>query len=229
MPSTSGDITTSDRSRPRRYGVLVTDRRAIHDRVLHAADADELASAYADWAGNYDADLVGEMGYRAHATVAQTLRSVLDPSDARVLDAGCGTGLVGVELARLGYAHIDGIDYSTDMLAEAAKKAVYARLERADLTAELDLPSGHYDAVTCVGTFTLGHVGPSALDELIRVTRRGGHLCFSVRDEAWERDDYDAALRDLGEDGRWSEVSVDVVPYIEEEGSTCHLCLYRVT
>ena len=205
------------------------NRRSIHERVLSAASADELASAYGDWATSYDDDLTGEMGYRAHTTVARTLRDVLEPDGARVLDAGCGTGLVGVELARLGYDDIDGVDYSPDMLAEADKKEVYTRLEEVDLTDELDLPSDHYDAVTCVGTFTLGHVGPSALGELIRVTRPGGHLCFSVRDEAWERDDYAAALQALTDRGRWTEVSVEVVPYIEEEGSTCHLCLYRIT
>jgi len=205
------------------------NRRSIHERVLSAASADELASAYGDWATSYDDDLTGEMGYRAHTTVARTLREVLEPEGARVLDAGCGTGLVGVELARLGYDDIDGVDYSPDMLAEADKKEVYTRLEEVDLTDELDLPSDHYDAVTCVGTFTLGHVGPSALGELIRVTRPGGHLCFSVRDEAWERDDYAAALQALTDQGRWTEVSVEVVPYIEEEGSTCHLCLYRIT
>lgn len=204
------------------------NRRSIHQRVLSATNAGELASAYAEWATSYDADLAGEMGYRAHTIVATTLRSVLEPGNTRVLDAGCGTGLVGMELARLGYSDIDGVDYSPDMLAEAEKKAVYARLDEADLTGELDIPAGRYDAVTCVGTFTLGHVGPSAIDELTRVVRPGGYLCFSVRDEAWHRDEYPVALQALTDDGRWSEVSVEVVPYIEEEGSTCHICLYRV-
>ena len=206
----------------------MTNRRSIHERVLSAGDADELAAAYADWATSYDADLTGEMGYRAHTTAAETLRDALDPARSRVLDAGCGTGLVGVELARLGFTDVDGVDYSADMLAEAETKGVYARLAEADLMAELDIPTDRYDAVICVGTFTLGHVGPSALGELIRVTRPGGYLCFTVRDEAWERDDYAAALRALTDAGRWSEVSVDVVPYIEEEGSTCRLCLFRV-
>jgi len=204
------------------------NRRLIHERVLSATNADELAAAYAVWAASYDDDLAGEMGYRAHRIVAHALREVLDPDDTRVLDAGCGTGLVGVELERLGYGDIDGVDYSPDMLAEAEKKAVYARLEKADLTGALDLPTDHYDAVTCVGTFTLGHVGPSALGELIRVTRPGGYVCFSVRDEAWQRDPYSDRLQALVDAGRWTEVSVEVVPYIEEEGSTCHVCLYRV-
>ena len=106
--------------------------------------------------------------------------------------------------------------------------AYEARLEVADLTGAIDLPTDHYDAVTCVGTFTLGHVGPSALGELIRVTRPGGYVCFTVRDEAWERDPYSDRLQALVDADRWSEVSVEVVPYIEEEGSTCHVCLYRV-
>ena len=204
------------------------NRRSIHERVLSAASAEELALAYSDLASCYAADLIGEMGYRAHTIVARTLRDVLEPDGTRVLDAGCGTGLVGVELAGLGYVDIDEVDHSPDMLAEAEQKGVYTRLEEADLTGDLDLPCDGCGALTCVGRFTLGHVGPSALGELIRVTRPGGFLCFSVRAEAWERNSYAGALQTLTDQGRWSEVSVEVVPYIEEEGPTCHICLYRI-
>jgi hypothetical protein len=36
----------------------MSHRRDLHERVLQANNPDELAAAYADWAGNYDAVLV---------------------------------------------------------------------------------------------------------------------------------------------------------------------------
>lgn len=207
----------------------MTERRTIHDRVLNASNVDELAEAYAEWADHYDADLVSDMGYQAHREVAETLRAVLDLEGAVVLDAGCGTGLVGVELQRLGYTAIDGLDYSRDMLDQAAEKRAYQTLQQADLMRPLALSTDRYDGVTCVGTFTLGHVGPQAFPELIRVTRPGGYLCFSVRSEAWENDNYASVLEELEGAGSWQVLEIRTATYIQEENSSCRICLCRVT
>jgi predicted TPR repeat methyltransferase len=204
------------------------NRREIHDRVLKAATVDELADAYAQWADTYDNDLQDEMGYTAPAMVCRLLRDNLTPDASKVLDAGCGTGLVGLALTELGYRNIDGLDYSTEMLAQAKLKGVYASLAQCDLMQPLDLPRDKYDAVTCVGTFTLGHVGPSAFRELTRVTRTGGYICFTVRDEAWKAHNYLDAILLLVKEGVWEQISIEVTEYIEEEQSMCHLCLFRV-
>ena len=37
------------------------------------------------------------------------------------LDVGCGTGLLAEHLRALGFANIDGLDFSADMLAEAQR------------------------------------------------------------------------------------------------------------
>ena len=102
--------------------------RDIHERVLQAKNPDDLAAAYADWAGNYDADLVGEMGYQAPHAAVELLHASLASPGALILDAGCGTGLVGEELSRLGYKRLVGLDYSSDMLQHARTKNVYDKL-----------------------------------------------------------------------------------------------------
>lgn len=203
-------------------------RKDIHDRVLQASSIDELASVYAEWADRYDEDLEKEMGYQAPTRVARLLRDHLAPEGVDLLDAGCGTGLVGVALSAMGYLAIDGFDYSSDMLNQAKKKGVYGSLWQADMLARLAVPARRYDAVTCVGTFTLGHVGPDALNELVRITRRGGYICFTVRSEAWEQDKYTAAISALVLEKACEVITNEVVVYIEEEMSTCHLCLFRV-
>ena len=55
------------------------------------------------------------------------------PTESKVLDAGAGTGLVGVELHRLGYTNIHAMDMSQGMLDEAGRKG---RLQQF-------LPDGH--------------------------------------------------------------------------------------
>ena len=65
-----------------------------------------------------------------------------------VLDAGCGTGRVAVELARRGVAVV-GVDGDPDMVALARAKAPALRWIVADL-AELDLPD-RFDVVVLAG------------------------------------------------------------------------------
>lgn len=204
------------------------NRKEIHDRVLNAVDTDDLMAAYAEWAGNYDGDLLDELGYVAPALLVQLLAAHLSDRGARVLDAGCGTGIVGELLHRAGFRDVEGLDYSAEMLAQAEKKEVYRKLFRADLTGPLDLESDTYDAVVSAGTFTCGHVGPEALRELIRITKPGGPVCFTVREQAWEEDDYAARISALERAGAWRRVEEQVADYIRDEGSRCRLCLYEV-
>ncbi len=203
-------------------------RSAIHDRVLNATDKDELAAAYAEWAQAYDHDLLDELGYVAPLIASESLVAQLDDRQARILDAGCGTGIVGTLLHQHGFTRIDGFDYSGDMLDQARSKSVYSELIQGDLMAPLAIPDDRYDAVISVGTFTCAHVGPQALPELARITRPGGRVCFTVRDQAWEEEPYRETLDALAEAGVWACVEERTTPYIEKEGSECRVCLYRV-
>ena len=115
------------------------------------------------------------------------------------------------------------------MLEHARLKGVYGQLLRRDLTKPLDIEDGWFDAVICVGTFTLGHVGPDTLAELVRITRAGGLICFTVREEAWVEHDYETALSILRDDHALEMLEDRLIPYIEEEGSSCHLCVVRVS
>ena len=47
-----------------------------------------------DWAPTYDNDLVNELGYVADAEACRRLVEMVPDRNARILDAGCGTGLV---------------------------------------------------------------------------------------------------------------------------------------
>lgn len=185
--------------------------------------ADECREIYEAWAEAYEKDTLEGMGYVAPAIAAETLAPLL-PKNAVVLDAGCGTGLAGSELARRAEAVIDGVDISEEMLARAAEKMIYRTLEEADLTRPLAIDSDSYDAVICVGVFTNGHVGPEALDEMARVAKPGAPLVFTVHQDVWAQG-YGERLEHLAANGRVRVHRIVDAPYHQKEGYRCRLCV----
>ena len=175
------------------------------DRVYRAATDDELAAGYDGWAADYDADLVS-WGYKLPAAVAGLFGRHVDAGEGAVLDAGCGTGMIGETLHLLGYRGLVGIDLSEGMLAVARAKAVYQDLYRMKLGETLDFPDGRFAAATAVGVLTVGHAKPDAFDELIRVTRPGAPVIFSIRVDGGAGADFLARQAALERDGRWRRI-----------------------
>ena len=143
---------------------------------------------YAQWAETYESGFVADSRYVYQDHVAQAFATLthdsLTPHDV-VIDVGCGTGLAGAALRQLLVVVIDGLDISTEMLHQAEGKrydgqAVYRNLIEADLTQTLTIEDNAYAGALSVGTFTHGHVGPSALDEIIRIVRPGGHVAIGI-------------------------------------------------
>ncbi|GAA4922804.1 methyltransferase family protein [Actinomycetospora succinea] len=195
-------------------------------RSYELAGAEDAAVLYDEWAETYDADIVESMGYVGPAVAAARLAE-LAPSGV-VLDAGAGTGLVGVELAARGSYTVDGVDASPVMLEKAMATGCYRRVEVADLTVRLPIDDAAYDAVTCVGTLTEGHVGPEALAEFVRVTRSGGHVVATILDPIWEPKGYQAAVDALVEDGQVALREADEHPYRTLQDVTCRLVVLDV-
>lgn len=206
----------------------MSNRKEIHDRVLQATNKEELMAAYSEWADKYDDDLIDEMGYVAPVIASELLQNYVDSRGARILDAGCGTGLVGEVMHQSGYRNLEGLDYSQQMLAKAREKAVYKSLKRGDLMDSLDIADNSYDAVISVGTFTCGHVGPQAFNELVRITKPGGYICFTVRERAWQEDNYRAKIDKIEERGTWEQKEECTTDYIQQESSNCKICLYQL-
>lgn len=99
---------------------------------------------------------------------------------ARVLDAGCGSGVVARHLAeRFQTAEVYGCDISQSRIAAAEKKSHNPRISFSvqDLT-RLQYPDSLFDAV--VLRYVLQHLpreaGAQALREIFRVLRPGGEI-----------------------------------------------------
>ena len=175
--------------------------------VYEAPDRQELQKRYDVWAKEYDRDLAESFGYIGPRLGAEYFAKHV-AKDAHVLDAGAGTGLVGIELARLGYKNIDGMDMSQGMLDEARKKGVYRDLRQLVLGEPLSYADGEFDAVISVGVLTLGHAPASSLDELVRVVRAGGHVIYSLRPDVYSSNGFREKHAELEAAGRWKVVEV---------------------
>jgi ubiquinone/menaquinone biosynthesis C-methylase UbiE len=204
---------------------METDNPLLQRAYALDGDRERIRDLYADWAGSYDEDTVAGMGYVAPALAAEALAREIGEGAGAVLDAGCGTGLVGLELSRRTKADIDGVDLSPGMLEQASEKGVYRQLAEADLTRPLDLPDNAYDGVVSVGVFTSGHVGPQAIDELARVARPGAPLVVTVHEKVWESDGYPAHLKTMEDRGIARIRAIRDTAYHEKEGYRCKLCL----
>jgi amino acid adenylation domain-containing protein len=167
--------------------------------VFQSQSPEELASRYDEWATSYEDDM-GDHGGPAEA--AAVLARYVSP-EARILDAGCGTGLGGQLLAAKGFAHLDGLDLSAGMLREAAKKGCYTALHRLALGEPLDLSTAEYDAVMVVGVFARGHAPSRSLSELIRITKPGGYVIFTLRPEFMMGTDFKDTMEHLTSAGLW--------------------------
>ncbi len=173
-------------------------------RLYGARDLDELRGEYDRIATAYDAELIDGMGYRSPAAVSAVARRLL-PADARILDAGAGTGLLGVALAECGFTRLDGLDLSPGMLDEAERKHVYSELRAARLGDDLEYESETFDAVVLAGVLTTGHAPAGCLDELARITRPGGHMIFTLRADQMPPG-YEEKIAELQSRGRWELV-----------------------
>ena len=169
------------------------------DAVFAAQNPQELATRYDEWAASYEDDM-DDHGGPQEAT--EVLTRYVAP-EARILDAGCGTGLAGQILAARGYRQLEGLDLSAGMLREAGNKGCYTALHQQTLGDALDFPAAIFDAVLSVGVFVRAHAPSRSLAELIRITKPGGHIIFTLRPEFYVATDFKATMTALAEAGRW--------------------------
>ena len=200
----------------------------VHVKILNAHSTDALMSVYDDWAERYETELLDDWGYTSPQIAVALLQRYFNVDGASVLDAGCGTGLVGELLAGAGVKELSGVDYSQGMLDKANDKGVYQFLAKIDLNKEVPIASASYDAITCIGTFTSTHVVPEALRELVRLTRSGGFVVFTVRDDYWEATKFIDLLIELHSQRLVCIEEIRVEPYIHSEGSECRFVVLRV-
>jgi len=204
-----------------------------HDKlkwIYSSIDNQELIERYNQWANDYDYDLTQKIPSRGpEYSVGFFARYAA--KEAKVLDAGAGTGIVGEFLAKHGYTDLVAMDLSQGMLEEARRKNVYRELHQMVMGESLDFPTDSFDATICVGVLTVGHAPVSSFDELIRVTRPGGYIVFTLHSDMYENYGFKEKLIALESEDKWKLVEVsDRLNLMETESDIYHqIWVYQVT
>ena len=106
---------------------------------------------------------------------------LFDKPGGRVLDVGCGPGVIVEALLAQGCSYY-GVDPSAGMIREA--KRHYH--DRADITfslgsaTEIEYPDDHFEAVLCMGVLERVEDDDRALAEMVRVIKPGGTLIVTL-------------------------------------------------
>jgi len=204
---------------------------------------DRLMALYADWAESYDADLIDAYGYMAPADAVAAMAAMADQGmiarDARILDAGCGTGQAGALLAAAGFTHVDGADLSAEMRDVAARLGVYRQLFELDMTAPYELDSGRgdmvcgapdggtYDAVICVGVFGYGPPHVDHLPLIMDAARPGAPVLVTVNGLGWQKMGWDETLMPVLQDAGITLARQTRIRHMVKEGIHAELLELR--
>ena len=189
-----------------------------------AKNDNRLTEVYRDWAKKYDYDNDHVLGTVSQPKSVNLLSTRLKDKTAEIIDVGCGTGLVGEKLKAKDFSYFDGIDISKDMLS-IAKSRGYRNLFLGSLNKQLPLLDDAYDAAMCIGVFTHGHVSSDGFNELCRIVKPGGYVCFTINEGVFEEYGFKDMIAEFQLNKAWEVISLYKDDYMTLENVKGYYCL----
>ena len=189
-----------------------------------AKNDNRLTEVYRDWAKKYDYDNDHVLGTVSQPKSVNLLTTRLKDKNSEIIDVGCGTGLVGENLKAKDFIYFDGIDISKDML-EIAKSRGYRNLFLGSLNNRLPVLDNAYDTAMCVGVFTHGHVSSEGFNELCRIVKPGGYICFTINEGVFEKYGFKEMIGDFQSHKIWEVISLYKDDYMTLENVKGYYCL----
>ncbi|MEL6342394.1 MAG: tetratricopeptide repeat protein [Myxococcota bacterium] len=184
---------------------------ALTGATPDTAPGQYISELFDDYAHRYDAHLEGELAYR----LPVALRQLVDahaPAQTfdRVLDLGCGTGLMAVAFQDRVTSFI-GVDLSEKMLTQARARGLYDEVVQDDVVRFLQQRKEDFDLILAADVLVyLGDLAPLMSAAAARL-RPGGRLVIST-----EQTDDDRFL--LRESGRFAHSRAYVKRLAEAAG-----------
>ena len=195
--------------------------------IYQLKSKEKVLDYYDNWTKKkqYNNDMV-IWNYEAPQNTASLLNKHAIDKKINILDAGCGTGLVGKELKKYGYSNLTGVDFSQSML-DLIPTGIYHTIDLIDLNEPLKYGDNTFDAIMCVGTFTYGHVKAHALNEFIRIVNYQGLICFTINEGIYKEYEFDKKINELTTNNQWEIIELSKSTYIVNKNIKAWLCIAR--
>lgn len=154
---------------------------AIDPATTGRASAGYVSALFDAYAARFEAHLSQGLAYHGPADLVAAMEEMGRRRFARAIDLGCGTGLGGVALRPL-TGKLIGVDLSVNMIGIARDKAIYDRLEVADILAFLRAQApASADLVFAADVFIyVGDLAP-VVTEAARVLGPNGTIAFTAQ------------------------------------------------
>ena len=150
----------------------------------------------------------------------------------KILDMGAGTGEQGEQLTKLGYKNVEltAFDPSEGMLNIAKKRNIYSEFIQGYLPGS-GLACDCFDAIICVGTFTPAHAPAESLHELVRITKKGGYIVYSIRKHFYEdiNSRFQAVEEELTQAKKWKMIAKREDEYLPLEKIKAYYFCFQVS
>ena len=201
----------------------------VHKVPLHTLKStDEVRDLYDDWSKNdkYNQDMI-DWEYSGPREVVSAFLPHASNKGIKILDAGCGSGLVGEELSKEGYSIIHGADIAAKLM-NSIPAGIYQELHNIDLNKPINFTDDFFDAVLCVGTFTFGHVKARALSEFTRIVKSGGIIGFTINEGVFLDHGFKSELDHLVIQKKITQLDFYLSDYLSSKGVKAWLGIYRV-
>ena len=196
--------------------------------IYKLKETKEVMEFYDEWGLNnkYDQDML-DWNYTGPKETSEVFAKYQKDKNIKIYDAGCGSGLVGLELKKFGFSHFDGADISRELLNQVPK-GLYKDLDQSDLNKKILKEDNSYDVVMCVGTFTFAHVKANAMDEFVRITKAKGLICFTINEAIYINHGFKSKIDNLVNNNKIEEIEFFKSNYLASKHVNAWLGLYKV-
>ncbi|CAG5121917.1 unnamed protein product [Candidula unifasciata] len=189
----------------------------VNQYIEPGIGAEGSAQRYSETGTKYDEYMVA-YEYSGPRRAAETVADLAKGNfDVKILDIGAGTGLVGVELVKLGYKNIDAVDAAEGMLNVAKERNIYGKIVCQFIGNEnLPFEDRTYDFIVSSGAMQENHIPREAFRDLIRVVKPGGYIVSVFRAIAanaqWYKEGLEVYFAQLEKEGLWKLHNREIFP-----------------